>query len=349
MPYCTNCGKEIVGNVKFCSNCGAVTNNTNNVTSKRQTVFEGNIHKCPNCGEVLPSFAASCSSCGYEIRGNSAADSVKELYNSLNKEVSASQKDSIIRNFPIPNSKEDILEFMILASSNILGEDNRDIYEAWLVKFEQAYQKSLLLFRTDKDFSKIQQIYDNCQINIDTEKQRKINKFTIDTIIRNITVGIGLVPYQEKRKLPTQLPDFNSPTVNTYSIETTIAEKLDAILSLMEFSSRMKDYYDIYYLANKFDFDGAILTEALKKTFANRNHNFTLEQFQQMIEFDSDDAMQKKWKAFVKKINIKTDDFEIVLKTIKNFLLYPYVSATEGSVYKKLWEASTNEWKDSMQ
>lgn len=193
MSYCTNCGKEIVGNVKFCSNCGAATNNTNNVTSKRQTVFEGNIHKCPNCGEVLPSFAASCSSCGYEIRGNSAADSVKELYNSLNKEVSTSQKDSIIRNFPIPNSKEDILEFMILASSNILGEDNRDIYEAWLVKFEQAYQKSLLLFRTDKDFSKIQQIYDNCQINIDTEKQRKINKFTIDTIIRNITVGIGLV------------------------------------------------------------------------------------------------------------------------------------------------------------
>lgn len=166
-----------------------------------------------------------------------------------------------------------------------------------------------------------------------------------------IDFGVGdvIVPYQEKRKLPTQLPDFNSPTVNTYSIETTIAEKLDAILSLMEFSSRMKDYYDIYYLANKFDFDGAILTEALKKTFANRNHNFTLEQFQQMIEFDSDDAMQKKWKAFIKKINIKTDDFEIVLKTIKNFLLYPYVSATEGSVYKKLWVASSNEWKDSMQ
>lgn len=166
-----------------------------------------------------------------------------------------------------------------------------------------------------------------------------------------IDFGVGdvIVPYQEKRKLPTQLPDFNSPTVNTYSIETTIAEKLDAILSLMEFSSRMKDYYDIYYLANKFDFDGTTLTEALKKTFANRNHNFTIEQFRQMIEFDSDDAMQKKWKAFVKKINIKTDDFEIVLKTIKNFLLYPYVSATEGSVYKKLWEASTNEWKDSMQ
>ena len=71
----------------------------------------------------------------------------------------------------------------------------------------------------------------------------------------SIDFGVGdiIVPKQEKRQIPTQLPDFESPTVNTYSIETTVAEKLDAILSLMEFSSRMKDYYDIYYIANKFD------------------------------------------------------------------------------------------------
>lgn len=66
-----------------------------------------------------------------------------------------------------------------------------------------------------------------------------------------IDFGVGdvIVPRQEKRKIPTQLDDFDSPTVNTYSLETTVAEKLDAILSLMEFSSRMKDYYDLYYLA----------------------------------------------------------------------------------------------------
>lgn len=165
-----------------------------------------------------------------------------------------------------------------------------------------------------------------------------------------IDFGVGdvIVPYQEKRKLPTQLPNFNSPTVNTYSIETTIAEKLDAILSLMEFSSRMKDYYDIYYLANKFDFDGTTLTEALKKTFANRNHNFTIEQFRQMIEFDSDDAMQKKWKAFIKKINTKTDDFEIVLKTIQKFLLLPCKAAFDNVTYVGQWIASTNIWIDNM-
>lgn len=111
-----------------------------------------------------------------------------------------------------------------------------------------------------------------------------------------IDFGVGdvIVPKQEKRKIPTQLDDFAAPVINTYSIETTIAEKIDAILSLMEFSSRMKDYYDIYYLANKFDFDGKILTEALRKTFANREHSFSIGQFEQMTGFADDTTMQNK-------------------------------------------------------
>lgn len=162
----------------------------------------------------------------------------------------------------------------------------------------------------------------------------------------SIDFGVGdiIVPKHEKRKIPTQLSDFDAPMVNTYSIETTVAEKIDAILNLMEFSSRMKDYYDIYYIANKFDFDGMTLTEALKKTFENRNHNFTIEQFEQMLAFDSDDAMQKKWKAFIKKINTKMDDFETVLKTIKMFLRDPFVVTVEKTDYPKRWSASNQEW-----
>ena len=162
----------------------------------------------------------------------------------------------------------------------------------------------------------------------------------------SIDFGVGdvIVPKQEKRKIPTQLSDFDAPTVNTYSLETTIAEKIDAILSLMEFSSRMKDYYDIYYLANKFDFDGKILTEALKKTFANRGHNFTVEQFEQVLTFGNDDTMQKKWKAFCKKIDTKTDDFNAVLRTIKKFLTEPYKAAVADIKYTKIWLANNNSW-----
>ena len=138
----------------------------------------------------------------------------------------------------------------------------------------------------------------------------------------SIDFGVGdvIVPKQEKRKIPTQLSDFSSPIVNTYSIETTIAEKIDAILALMEFSSRMKDYYDIFYLANKFDFDGSVLTEALKRTFKNRERVFTVEQFEQILTFNKDDSMKKKWSAFAKKINIDADDYSTILNTMDRFL-----------------------------
>ena len=162
----------------------------------------------------------------------------------------------------------------------------------------------------------------------------------------SIDFGVGdvIVPNQEKRKIPTQLADFAAPMVNTYSLETTIAEKIDAILNLMEFSSRMKDYYDIYYLANEFDFDGAVLTEALKKTFENRGHVFTIEQFEQVMAFENDEAMQKKWKAFCRKIDTKTDSYSTVLCTIRSFLRKPIVAAIDKKPFNEHWTAARNTW-----
>ena len=162
----------------------------------------------------------------------------------------------------------------------------------------------------------------------------------------SIDFGVGdvIVPKQEKRKITTQLDDFTVPMVNTYSLETTIAEKIDAILSLMEFSSRMKDYYDIYYLASKFDFDGKMLTEALAKTFNNREHAFTIEQFEQVMSFANDSAMQKKWKAFCRKIDTKTDNFSAVLKIINVFLAKPFAAVAMSKDFAEKWSAADAKW-----
>ena len=147
----------------------------------------------------------------------------------------------------------------------------------------------------------------------------------------SIDFGVGdvIVPKQEKRTIPTQLPDFKAPTINIYSLETTVAEKLDAILDLMEFSSRMKDYYDLYYLGNHFEFDNAILAEAMRKTLTNRNHRFTMEQFEQVMAFGDDEGMQKKWKAFSKKIDTETEEFSTVLRVIKMFLSEAFAEAIQ--------------------
>lgn len=163
--------------------------------------------------------------------------------------------------------------------------------------------------------------------------------FTID-----IGVGDVIVPRQEKRRIPTQLSDYEPPEVNTYSLETTIAEKIDAILNLMEFSSRMKDYYDIYYLANKFNFDGELLAEAMRKTFSNRDHSFTVNQFEQVLGFSEDISMQKKWKAFTRKINTEVDEYSIVLNTIYEFLVKPFKIAINGGTFECTWDAQNRKW-----
>ena len=87
-----------------------------------------------------------------------------------------------------------------------------------------------------------------------------------------------------------------------------------------------------------------MLTEALRKTFVNREHNFTIEQFEQVMSFDNDEAMQKKWSAFVHKINIKTDDYGIVLRTIEAFLSKPFVAVVEDKIFTGHWSAQNGMW-----
>ena len=162
----------------------------------------------------------------------------------------------------------------------------------------------------------------------------------------NIDFGVGdvIVPKSEKRNIPTQLVGFEAPRVNTYSIETTIAEKIDAILNLMEYSSRMKDYYDIYYLASKFDYDGNILVTAMRETFSNRNHIFTIEQFNKMVSFSKDEFMKKKWVAFTKKKVSSNDNFDEVMKIIDIFLKEPMTAVINNIPFPKIWRASQICW-----
>ncbi len=96
------------------------------------------------CREVLDSFVSHCSSCGYELRGIRTANSIQELVEKIENCPSEKRLIEIIRNFPIPNTKEDILEFMVLAASNFdvkyykshLNEE--DVSDAWLSKIKES-------------------------------------------------------------------------------------------------------------------------------------------------------------------------------------------------------------------
>lgn len=189
MAYCTNCGNKLREGAKFCDSCGYQVA-SNDTDSKRQTVFEGNIHKCPNCGEIIDAFTTTCPSCNFEIRGVNATSSVKELALKLADCETSEQKIDLIKNFYIPNTKEDIYEFFILATSNI--ENGDDDIEAWSAKLEQAYQKAKLSFKGTSEFQELSTIYKK------TKKKKKFKTigrtFKKSRILKSLLIGmIGII------------------------------------------------------------------------------------------------------------------------------------------------------------
>ncbi len=186
MPFCTKCGKEIQQGAKFCAGCGMPTsNNVNRESNKRGFVYEGEIHKCPNCGEVLGTFVVVCPTCGYELRGTSNSDFVREFAAKIDNAQTDVQRVNIIRSYPVPNTKEDIFEFMILASTNITGEQQKEVFDAWLVKFEQSYQKAQLVIKDSSDMARIKTIYDKMHKQIGKEKLLRNAKVVGDTISKS--------------------------------------------------------------------------------------------------------------------------------------------------------------------
>ena len=172
MAFCSNCGQKLEDGAKFCFECGTPVRTGQTVSqSERKITYDGEIHKCPNCGEVLASFVAICPSCGYEVRGATNSMAVREFATRLTLAKSEQEKITIVRNFPIPNTKEDIFEFIIIASTNI-DELDETYSAAWQTKIEQAYQKAQLLFAEDKDFSRIQSIYSQVSSKLMSQKKK---------------------------------------------------------------------------------------------------------------------------------------------------------------------------------
>ncbi len=144
----------------------------------RQQSFVGEIKKCPSCGAEVKSFSAFCSDCGHEFRVVQDSGSLKEFTNKLFElqESAEYYNDpnliNFIKTFPIPNTKEDLFEFLLLSSSNIESYNvPNDLTEAWRVKFNQAYQKAQLSLGNTAELQRIEAL--NKQIQ---EKYKKMKK-----------------------------------------------------------------------------------------------------------------------------------------------------------------------------
>lgn len=155
----------------------------------------------------------------------------------------------------------------------------------------------------------------------------------------NVDIGVGdiIVPKAEERRINTQLPDFEKPVIKTYSLESTIAEKFDAILQRFELTGRMKDFYDIYYLARTFDFEGAKLRAAIFETLRKRETPYDRDSFKRILALSEDEDMQKRWRYFLKNMKDDTLEFAVVIKEMQIFLEPVFDAIVDEEEWKKNW------------
>lgn len=209
--------------------------------------------------------------------------------------------------------------------------------------------EGLLLVDTGNDF-----ITFSARDYVEISPQRKYAGVSVQLIGRikntrtpfNVDFGVGdvIIPRVEKRIIPTQLDTFTAPEVNTYSLESTVAEKFDAMLHRLELTSRMKDYYDIYYIANTFCFDGRKLQEAIIETLQNRGTNWHRNSFNELMSYSENEVMLLKWRQFIKRTKLPELPFTDVLAVMNKFLSNIWTAIIDEKEFFSMWNCENGEW-----
>ena len=162
----------------------------------------------------------------------------------------------------------------------------------------------------------------------------------------SVDIGVGdiIVPGTTERVIQTQLEGFSTPEILTYSLESTISEKLDAILQRFELTSRMKDFYDIYYISRTFDFEGDKLLTALQKTFENRRTPYAEDSFTRVLALAEDEDMNIKWRHFLRTLGNQEITFRSVTDAIGAFLQPVWDALIQNQTLNQKWNATESCW-----
>ncbi len=170
---------------------------------------------------------------------------------------------------------------------------------------------------------------------------------TLDNARVNMQIDVGFDDIVYPEPVMTDFPTILKspvPKLFCYSRESVIAEKFEAMLKLGELNSRMKDFYDIWLLSKQFDFDGKVLSVAMRLTLEHRGTEIPdiITAFTKgFIEIK-----QIQWKAFQKRLAQEhiPNDFANIVMGVEAFLGEVIASLKLDSDFTPNWNASGT-WK----
>lgn len=157
----------------------------------------------------------------------------------------------------------------------------------------------------------------------------------LDTIVMPMSMDIGfgdiVTPYPQILEYPTILTNMPDVEILAYSLETVVAEKFEAMISLGEQNSRMKDFFDVYRILCDSELKKHEIAKAINNTIANRKTVIIKDHPLFRNAFYEDKNRNISWNGFLKKIKWKEPlEFRLVGKEIIDNLLPVYLNLLEN-------------------
>lgn len=147
-------------------------------------------------------------------------------------------------------------------------------------------------------------------------------------VVIDIGYGDATEPGLNEIELPVLL-DLPAPNLRAYPPETVIAEKFQAMVALGLANSRLKDFYDIWILAQTFEFKDDRLAHAIASTFARRKTEIPTEPPDGLTPaFASDPTKQQQWTAFVEEVAVNPGTLPEIIEDLSAFLM-PHARAAK--------------------
>lgn len=192
------------------------------------------------------------------------------------------------------------------------------------------------------DVMREDELYEGCRLHLTTYLGAARIPLQID-----IGFGDAVTPAACVGDYPTLL-SFPAPRLRLYPRETVVAEKFEAMVSLGATNSRMKDFFDVWLLGERFAFDGPTLCRALAATFARRGTPLPEDvPLALTSQFTKDPAKITAWQAFTRRSALQAPELSVVAVQSQKFLMPPVRAAATQSTFEAQWQPG-DDWVNSL-
>ena len=163
----------------------------------------------------------------------------------------------------------------------------------------------------------------------------------------DVGFGDSIYPAAEKESFPVLL-GHDKPILRVYPMYTVIAEKFSTMVARDMLNSRVKDYFDIWLISERFDLEEQLLRQAIERTFNRRRVALPQTMPKALTtDYSSNPARQSQWNALacgMVGVNLP-ESFDVAVSQIVDFLT-PFIENNPPS--NKMWIAQKRRWMDSV-